>query len=110
MGRKKVYASENPHFDAVRKYREAQNENGEYIRENIIDKNGNIVLDENGNPKTKPVLKIKRVPLDMPIADYEELKQFAADHGEKVNQFIKLAIAERMERIAAADPGEDSAT
>ena len=53
---------------------------------------------------------IKIVPLDMPISDYEALKQFASDHGEKVNQFIKLAIAERMERIAAADPGEDSAT
>lgn len=53
---------------------------------------------------------IKRVPLDMPISDYEALKQFTADHGEKVNQFIKLAIAERMKRIAAADPGEDSAT
>ena len=94
MGRKKVYDSDKPHYEAVRKYRE------------VLDENGKRVLNENG----EPILKIKRVPLDMPIADYENLKQFAADHGEKVNQFIKLAIAERMERIAAADPGEDSAT
>ena len=49
---------------------------------------------------------IKRVPLDMPISDYEALKQFAADHGEKVNQFIKSAIKERIERMTEA--GEDT--
>ncbi len=103
MGRKRVYdQSENPHYEAVRKYREVQDENGEFVTELVLDKNGNPVIDEKtGEPKTKPVLKIKRVPLDMPMSDYENLKQFAADHGEKVNQFIKLAIAERMERMTA---------
>lgn len=41
---------------------------------------------------------IKRVPLDMQITDYEQLKS-AADHcGEKVNEYIKKAIQQRMER------------
>lgn len=41
---------------------------------------------------------IKRVPLDMRKADYEKLKAIADEKGEKVNQYIKKAIAERMER------------
>ena len=44
---------------------------------------------------------IKRVPLDMKIEDYEILKAAADAHGEKVNEFIKKAIKERMEREAA---------
>lgn len=40
---------------------------------------------------------IKRVPLDMQIADYEALKAAAAA-GEKVNEYIKKAIRLRMER------------
>ena len=43
---------------------------------------------------------IKRVPLDMQIADYEELKTAADKAGEKVNQYIKNAIKQRMEREA----------
>ena len=43
---------------------------------------------------------IKRVPLDMQIADYEELKAAADKSGEKVNQYIKNAIKQRMEREA----------
>ena len=41
---------------------------------------------------------IKRVPLDMQIADYEEVKAAAEKAGEKVNQYIKTAIKQRMER------------
>lgn len=41
---------------------------------------------------------IKRIPLDMQIEEYEKLKAIADEKGEKVNQYIKKAIAERMER------------
>ena len=41
---------------------------------------------------------IKRVPLDMQIANYEQLKSAADACGEKVNEYIKKAIQERMER------------
>lgn len=42
--------------------------------------------------------KIKRVPLDMQLSAYEELKAAADTVGEKVNTYIKKAITERMER------------
>lgn len=42
--------------------------------------------------------KIKRVPLDMQIPDYEELKAHAESRGETVNGFLKRAISETMER------------
>ena len=42
--------------------------------------------------------KIKRVPLDMQIADYERVKAAADAVGETVNGYIKRAIAERLER------------
>lgn len=41
---------------------------------------------------------IKRVPLDMQISEYELLKSYAEASGEKVNQYIKIAIKQRMER------------
>ena len=41
---------------------------------------------------------IKRVPLDMQIADYEALKAAADSVGEKVNEYVKKAIRQRMER------------
>lgn len=41
---------------------------------------------------------IKRVPLDMQKADYEALKAAADAKQEKVNEYIKNAIRERMER------------
>lgn len=41
---------------------------------------------------------IKRVPLDMQKSDYEHLKEVAASRGEKVNEYIKKAIKQRMER------------
>lgn len=40
---------------------------------------------------------IKRVPLDMQKSEYEELKAAAEANGEKVNQYIKKAIRQRME-------------
>ncbi len=43
--------------------------------------------------------KLKRVPLDMQISDYEELKQAALNQGETVNGFIKTAIRERLARL-----------
>lgn len=45
--------------------------------------------------------KIKRVPLDMQLADYEALKSAAATAGEGVNTYIKRAIAAQMERERA---------
>lgn len=41
---------------------------------------------------------IKRVPLDMQIAEYERVRAAADAQGEKVNEYIKKAIRERMER------------
>lgn len=41
---------------------------------------------------------IKRVPLDMQKADYEALKAAADARSEKVNEYIKIAIRERMAR------------
>lgn len=43
---------------------------------------------------------IKRVPLDMQLADYEALRAAADRSGEKVNQYIKTSIKQRMEREA----------
>lgn len=40
---------------------------------------------------------IKRVPLDMQKSEYEELKCAADNVGERVNQYIKKAIKQRME-------------
>lgn len=41
---------------------------------------------------------IKRVPLDMQITDYEQLKAAADACNEKVNEYVKKAIRQRMER------------
>ena len=41
---------------------------------------------------------IKRVPLDMQISDYEEVKAAAERAGEQVNQYIKAGFKQRMER------------
>lgn len=43
---------------------------------------------------------LKRVPLDLKLSDYEELKQAAAAAGLSVNGFIKAAI----KAAIAADP------
>lgn len=42
--------------------------------------------------------KLKRVPLDMQLTDYETLKAAAEGAGQTVNGFIKQAIAEKLER------------
>lgn len=41
---------------------------------------------------------LKRVPLDMQIERYEDLKQAAERAGEKINEYIKKAIFQRIER------------
>lgn len=38
----------------------------------------------------------KRVPLDLPMSDYEKLKEAAGQQGETVNGFIKTAIKMRL--------------
>ena len=45
---------------------------------------------------------LKRVPLDLKLSDYEELKQAAAAAGLSVNGFIKAAIKAAI--AAGADP------
>jgi hypothetical protein len=42
--------------------------------------------------------KIKRVPLDMQLEDYDKLKAAAEAAGERVNAYIKKAIEQRMQR------------
>ncbi len=46
---------------------------------------------------------LKRIPLDMQLKDYEALKAAADQAGEKVNAYIKKAIAQRMERDKETD-------
>ena len=41
---------------------------------------------------------LKRIPLDVPKATYEQIKAHASANGESVNGFIKRAITEAMER------------
>ncbi len=41
---------------------------------------------------------IKRVPLDMQVSEYDNMKAHAAYMGESVNGFIKRAIMETIER------------
>ena len=40
---------------------------------------------------------LKRIPLDVPKATYDEIKAHAAAHSESVNGFIKRAINKTME-------------
>ena len=44
--------------------------------------------------------KIKRVPLDMQISEYDQLKRAATVNGETVNGFIKAAIRDRLAKLA----------
>lgn len=46
---------------------------------------------------------LKRIPLDVQKEKYEEIKAAADAVGEKVNQYIKKAIDERMERDSNQD-------
>lgn len=41
---------------------------------------------------------LKRVPLDLPVEFYEDVKEHAQKKSESVNGFIKRAIKETMER------------
>ena len=42
--------------------------------------------------------KLKRIPLDVKKAKYEEIKAAASTAGEPINGYIKKAIDERMQR------------
>ena len=42
--------------------------------------------------------KLKRIPLDVQMEKYEEIKAAATAAGESVNGYIKKAVDERMER------------
>ena len=42
--------------------------------------------------------KLKRIPLDVQVEKYEEIKTDAATSGETINGYIKKAIDERMQR------------
>ena len=44
---------------------------------------------------------LKRIPLDIQKEKYEEIKAAADAAGEKVNEYIKNAIKQRMERDSA---------
>ena len=44
---------------------------------------------------------LKRVPLDLRLDKYDEIKAHAESKAETVNGFIKRAIAETMERDGA---------
>lgn len=44
--------------------------------------------------------KVKRIPLDVQMTDYERIKAAAAAAGESVNGFIKKAVFERIEKEA----------
>lgn len=40
---------------------------------------------------------LKRIPLDVPLAKYEEIKTHAENNNESINGYIKKAIDERIE-------------
>lgn len=42
--------------------------------------------------------KLKRIPLDVSKASYEQIREHAAARSESVNGFIKRAISETMKR------------
>ena len=46
---------------------------------------------------------LKRIPLDVPKATYEQIKAHAEAHSESVNGFIKRAINDTMERDNEGD-------
>lgn len=41
----------------------------------------------------------KRIPLDYPVEEYDDLKQAAKNNGESVNGFIKTAIRDRLAKL-----------
>lgn len=46
---------------------------------------------------------LKRIPLDVKIDKYEQIKAHAAEQGESVNGYIKKSIDERMKRDSTKD-------
>ena len=50
---------------------------------------------------------IKRIPLDVQLPDYDQIKQAAEASGETVNGYIKQAIRQRMERESLQVPEGD---
>ena len=62
------------------------------------------------NDKTKQYVydykakKIKRIPLDVQVSEFDLIKAAADASGESVNGFIKAAIKQRMERDGFSDP------
>ena len=55
------------------------------------------MFDKNEYQKKYRNEKLKRVPLDLTINDYETLKKHTEERKETVNGFIKRAIRETME-------------
>ena len=53
---------------------------------------------------------LKRIPLDVPKATYEEVKAHAEARSESVNGFIKRAISETMDRDNAAPAASEGLT
>jgi len=47
---------------------------------------------------------IKRVPLDMQMSEYEQLKTAADEAGESVNGFIKIAIKNQIKANSGNKP------
>lgn len=47
--------------------------------------------------------KLKRIPLDVQVEKYEEIKTASEKAGESVNGYIKKAIDERMEQDKEKD-------
>ena len=43
--------------------------------------------------------KLKRIPLDVQISEYQDIKQAADKAGQSVNGFIKQAIRDRINSI-----------
>lgn len=41
----------------------------------------------------------KRVPLDVPIYDYEQLKAYCTKNNLKINTFIRSLITEKITRV-----------
>ena len=50
---------------------------------------------------------LKRIPLDVQKEKYEEIKAAAETSGESVNDYIKKAIDERMERTSIKASAEE---
>lgn len=54
--------------------------------------------------------KLKRIPLDVPIAKYLEIQEAAKRAGESINGYIKEAIRQRIERNDCSNATENKPT